>query len=75
MPPPGAQTRENRRAAGIAIFALYALFFILWCLGLLLGFMDNMPEVFGMPLWFAVSCVGAYVLICFALVRVVRQYF
>ena len=64
-----------RRTGSAAICVLYALFFILWCFGLILGFMDTMPEVFGMPLWFAVSCVGAYVVICFVLAQVVRRYF
>ena len=72
--PPEAKAQKNHRAS-VAIFTLYALFFILWCLGLFIGFMDDMPQVFGMPAWFAVSCVGAYAVTCFALVRVVRRHF
>ncbi len=74
QPEAAAQGRETRRSIN-AVFALYAAFFLLWCIGLLLGFMDDMPTVFGMPLWFAVSCIGAYVVISFALIRVVRRYF
>ncbi len=75
FPPEAAAQRGKARRSINAIFALYVAFFLLWCIGLLLGFMDDMPTVFGMPLWFAVSCVGAYVVICFALVRTIRRYF
>ena len=58
-----------------AIFVVYAVFFLLWCIGLVIGFMDDAPMLFGMPFWFLFSCVFSYVLICFILIRAVRRYF
>ena len=66
-------SRERRPAR--AMFVLYAAFFFLWCIGLAIGLMDEAPVFFGMPLWFLFSCVFSYVLICFALIRVVRRFF
>ncbi len=60
-----------------AILALYGFFFVVWCLGLVLGIMqtDGQHMLWGLPLWFSISCIGAYTAVSLALVWVVRRYF
>ena len=59
-----------------AICLLYAVFFLLWCAGLLLGLGQGRPVMlFGLPLWFSISCVLAFVVVSVALVLVARRYF
>ena len=61
-----------------SIIALYLGFFAMWCAGLAIGEMwpgSEQPVFLGMPLWFFVSCVFAFVAVSVALVICVRRYF
>ena len=66
--------RTDKRAVA-AIAALYIAFFLIWCVGVLLGLGDSQSAWLGLPVWFMISCVLGYVAICIALARVVRRYF
>lgn len=51
---------------------LYILFFTLWCAGLALGEMlpgPEQPVLLGLPLWFMISCVFAYLIVSAALIQ------
>lgn len=51
---------------------LYILFFALWCVGLALGEMipgPEQPALFGLPLWFMISCVFSYLIVSVALIQ------
>jgi uncharacterized membrane protein YhdT len=74
-PADSSDQNAKKRRPTRAIFVLYAVFFFLWCIGLIIGVMDEAPMLFGMPFWFLFSCVFSYVLICFILIRVVRRHF
>ncbi len=68
---------DHARHGAFAILLLYAFFAALWGAGLLLGIRGGVGRtmVWGLPLWFAVSCAAAYAVVSVALVWVVRRYF
>lgn len=70
----GENARKDQRAAK-ATCVLYAVFFAMWCIGLFLGLYAKPRMLLGMPLWFTVSCILSYVIICLALLQVIRRYF
>ncbi len=71
-----AESAQSRRAER-AVLLLYAFFFLLWCLGLVLAFLPGTggSRILGLPLWFSVSCLIAYGAVCAALAVVAGRYF
>lgn len=57
------------------ILLLYLAFFVVWCVGGALGEARpgaEQPALWGMPLWFVVSCVFSFLGVAAALVHCVR---
>lgn len=60
----------------LAICLLYVFFFLIWSAGLILGVRQDAPTMlFGLPLWFSVSCVLAFAAACGLLAALVQRYF
>ncbi len=68
---------DNGGTPARVILMLYLFFAAIWGLGLVLGLREGMGRaiVLGLPLWFSVSCVFAYIAVSLALVWAVRRYF
>ncbi len=57
------------------VVVLYCAFFAVWCAGAVIGEMwpgAEQPVLWGMPLWFTVSCVISFLGVSAALVDCVR---
>lgn len=72
------RNRQIRKEAAISL-GLYAAFFIWWYFtgyGIAeRGTPETYTYVFGLPLWFFLSCILGYVLFCVATIITVRFFF
>lgn len=82
LPEPGSEqilpapSSGRERLAELAIIRLYASFFLLWTAGLCAGLFADAETLFlGLPLWFVISAIFSYIVICAALALTVRRYF
>ncbi len=73
----GVSARNRGGKPARTILILYAFFAALWGLGLVLGLREGIGQalVWGLPLWFSISCIIAYVAVSLALVLAVRRHF
>lgn len=71
-PVPTAQKKAER-----AIFLLYAVFFLIWLAGLVLGVLPGTGGALfgGIPLWFSLGAVLSYPVTCVLLYFLVRRHF
>jgi uncharacterized membrane protein YhdT len=80
MVPKLSESERNRQISKEAriTFMLYIAYFIYWCItgyGVGAGDPANYTYVFGLPLWFFLSCVVGYVLFCAATIIIVKTCF
>lgn len=74
-PPIAPKPCPKERAGEKAIWGLYFFFFVLWAIGYGLGLTENSTLVMGLPLWFVISCIWAFVGVFLALLLVTRRFF
>lgn len=65
----------KEKAGEKAIWLIYFLFFVVWFGGYWLGLTDYTTTVMGLPVWFAISCLWAFVGVVLALLYVSRRFF
>ncbi len=66
---------EHAKPVTKAVVILYLAFFAVWCLGAALGEAwtgTAQPALWGMPLWFVVSCLASFAGAAAVLVVLVR---
>jgi uncharacterized membrane protein YhdT len=69
------QENSNPEAITKTIIVLYLAFFAVWCAGAAAGEIwpgAEQPALWGVPAWFAVSCVLSFAGVSVVLVRAVR---
>lgn len=69
-PPPSKEKAGER-----AIWLIYFLFFAVWLAGYWLGLSNHEGSSMGLPLWFVISCLWAFVGVVLALLYVSRRFF
>lgn len=60
------EIRKQLKKETIVTIVLYLIYFVWWYMtayGLGSGSPENYTYMFGLPLWFVVSCVGGFILI------------
>jgi uncharacterized membrane protein YhdT len=70
-------SRAARASVTKTVVVLYLAFFLLWCIGAAIGEFRpaaSQPRLWGMPLWFAVSCLLSFAGVSAALVLYVRRW-
>ena len=74
---PACPVTAKEKRAEHAIMLLYLFFFGIWSLGLIIGISRSGEQLllWGLPLWFGISCTIGYAAACVALVWVMRRYF
>lgn len=72
---PSPQKTNKEKAGEKAIWFLYVLFFAVWLAGYWLGLSGHTATMLGLPVWFAISCLWAFLGVVLALLYVSRRFF
>lgn len=73
----GQKHRQMNREALISL-ALYIFFFLWWYFsgyGLAKGSSEEYTKILGIPLWFFLSCILGWILMCLAVSLIVKKCF
>lgn len=67
--------KTKERTGEKAIWLTYLLFFLIWLVGYWLGLTSDTTMFMGLPLWFSISCLWAFLGVIIALFFVSRRFF